>query len=242
MALPPPPKRSTEAGTDVSDAVAQARTKARRRLVGALVLLGIGIVAFPLVFESQPRPVAVDIPIEIPRKDGAPPLAVPAPRPIAPAASVAAPVDAAPAPVEKAEVVEKPAERTVEKPAEKPTERPVEKPAPAEKPARPVAASAPPARTDGARAQALLEGAAASKPAATGRFVVQVGAFTDAAAVREARARVEKLGLKTYTQAVETSTGTRTRVRMGPFDSREDAERALARAKAAGLDGVLLTL
>jgi DedD protein len=241
MALPPPPKRSTEAGADVSDAVSQARTKARRRLVGALVLLGIGIVAFPLVFETQPRPVAVDIPIEIPRKDGAPPLAMPAPRPVAPAASVAAPLDAAPTPpaaVAKAEVVEKPAE----KPVEKPIEKPVEKPAAAEKPARPAAASAPPARADGARAQALLEGAAASKPAATGRFVVQVGAFSDATAVREARARVEKLGLKSYTQAVETSSGTRTRVRLGPFDSREDAERALARAKAAGLDAALLTL
>jgi DedD protein len=241
MALPPPPKRSSEAGAEASDVVAQARTKARRRLVGALVLLGVGIVAFPLVFETQPRPVAVDIPIEIPRKDGAPPLAMPAARPVLPAASVAAPVDdasaapravaaSAPVPVAKAAGGDNPAEKPVEKPAEKPAEKPV------------AAASAPARAADGARARALLEGAAASKPASAGRFVVQVGAFTDAAAVREARAKVEKLGLKTYTQAVETSSGTRTRVRMGPFDSREDAERALARAKAAGLDGVLLTL
>ena len=89
----------------------------------------------------------------------------------------------------------------------------------------------------------MLDGSGASKPAAAaGRFVVQVGAFTAAAAVREARAKADKLGFKTYTQAVDTSTGTRTRVRMGPFDSREEADAALRKAKAAGLDGVVLTL
>ena len=48
-------------------------------LVAWPVLLGVGIIGFPLLFETQPRPIAVDIPIEIPRKDNAPPLAMPAP-------------------------------------------------------------------------------------------------------------------------------------------------------------------
>src|SRR3954451_1261653 len=65
---------------DGGDAVLQARTRARRRLIGAVVLLGVGIIGFPLVFETQPRPIPVDIPIEIPRKEGAAPLVVPAPR------------------------------------------------------------------------------------------------------------------------------------------------------------------
>ena len=71
------------------DAVAAARTRARRRLIGAAVLLGIGVVGFPLLFETQTRPVPVDIPIEIPRKDGAPPLAPPAASPALSAASAA---------------------------------------------------------------------------------------------------------------------------------------------------------
>src|SRR5215218_4244381 len=65
---------------DAGDAVQQARTRARRRLIGAVVLLAIGIIGFPLVFETQPRPIPVDVPIEIPRRDALPPLAMPPPR------------------------------------------------------------------------------------------------------------------------------------------------------------------
>ena len=60
-----------------ADAVQQARTRARQRLIGAVVLLAIGIIGFPLVFETQPRPIPVDVPIEIPRRDSLPPLAMP---------------------------------------------------------------------------------------------------------------------------------------------------------------------
>src|SRR5829696_6725868 len=60
-----------------ADAVQQARTRARQRLIGAIVLLAIGIIGFPLVFETQPRPIPVDIPIEIPKRDALPPLASP---------------------------------------------------------------------------------------------------------------------------------------------------------------------
>ena len=118
-----------------------------------------------------------------------------------------------------------------------------------------AAAGAPPAvpvsrPDDGARARALLEGAgAAAKPEGAAaadkseaRFVVQVGAYSDAATLREARQRVEKLGLKTYTQVVETPTGKRTRVRVGPFESRAEAEAVAARIKATGLSVVVLTL
>jgi DedD protein len=187
--------------------------------------------------------VAVDIPIDLHRKDGAPPLVMPAPRTAAAPASVAVPVDdavAVPKPAASSAAPAKPV--AVEKPV--PVEKPADKPG--DKPTARAAAAAsavPPAKADGARAQALLEAGAASKPTeGGGRFVVQVGAFTDPAAVREARAKVEKLGLKSYTQAVESSTGPRTRVRVGPFASREDAERALGKAKAAGLDGVVLSL
>jgi DedD protein len=85
---------------------------------------------------------------------------------------------------------------------------------------------------------------AASKPVVdgAGRFVVQVGAFAETSATREARTKVEKLGLATYTQVVETPDGKRTRVRVGPFASREEADKAAARLKAAGLPGAVLTL
>ncbi len=72
--------------------------------------------------------------------------------------------------------------------------------------------------------------------------MVQVGAFADPKTLREARERVEKLGLKTYTQVVDTAAGKRTRVRVGPYTSREVAQAAAAKLKAGGMPGALLEL
>ncbi|MBX3635433.1 MAG: SPOR domain-containing protein, partial [Rubrivivax sp.] len=116
-----------------------------------------------------------------------------------------------------------------------------------------VPTPAPPARgNDGERARALLQGQGSAPPAppappaaaaeAAGRFVVQVGAFSDANVLRETRAKVERLGLKTYTQVIAANGGSRTRVRVGPFDTREQADAAAARIKAAGLPASILTL
>ena len=83
-----------------------------------------------------------------------------------------------------------------------------------------------------AKANALLEGKdAAAKPE---RFVVQVGAYSEAAKLREVRQKLEKAGLKTYTQVVDTKDGKRTRVRVGPFGSTAEADKVAARIK--GLD------
>jgi len=119
-----------------------------------------------------------------------------------------------------------------------------------------ASAAAPANANDGQRAKALLEGAtlAGTAPAADtsgpasvaidgrpSRFIVQVGAYADANAVREARQKVEKLGLKTYTQVIDAEAGKRTRVRVGPFATREEAETAWRTLKAAGLPGNILT-
>ena len=216
---------------DEAASVQAARTRARRRLIGAAVLVGVGIIGFPLLFETQPRPIAVDIPIVIPSRDNAPALALP-------------PAKTSPPPT---------AQASVPAPATEPAPSPVvADPAPAVAP--PVAAAPPPPRpapdpSEAKRAQALLEGkpvaaapAAVASEAKTARFVVQAGAYTDAATLREARQKVEKLGLKTYTQVVETDSGSRTRVRVGPFDTREEAEKAAARIKSSGLAANILSL
>jgi DedD protein len=232
------PAAKASAGGDTAQAVDAARTTARRRLIGAVLLLGIGVIAFPLLFETQPRPLPVDIPIEIPKKDGLAPLAMPAPRPAAPEASAASPSPKAATPAPTM-ITETKAEAGKEVPA--PTESAAKtsaKPEPATKPeptAKAVASKPAPVPA----APAAENKAGGEVP---GRFVVQVGAFADSSGAREARAKVEKLGLKTYTQAVETDKGTRTRVRLGPFSSRDDAEKAAAKLKAAGLPAAVLTL
>ena len=212
-----------------------ARTRARRRLIGAVLLLGIGVIAFPLLFETEPRPIPVDLPIEIPKKDGAPPLAMPAP--VAPAASSAVAQASAPPPMITEPAVEAtPVPAPASAPVAPPPALAASKPAPK--------ASAP--RNDGARAQALLEGqgpaAPASAPAAAARYVVQIGAFAEDKTVREVRAKAEKAGLVTYTQDVNAAAGKRTRVRVGPFPRREEAEAAAAKAQKAGLPASVIRL
>ena len=260
-----------------TDPVQQARTRARQRLIGAVILLAIGIIGFPLVFETQPRPIPVDIPIEIPRRDALPPLAVPpsavssAPAVAAPAASRPRPAPAAPPTAAKPDT-EMITESRNEAGREVAPARAAASAAPrlaASAPVRAAASTAaaseprrvagaasvaaPPARPpasaarpegDGDRARALLEGRplAAAASAEAPRFVVQVGAFADADAARETRLKAEKLGLKTYTQVAQTASGSRIRVRIGPFTSRADADAALAKAAAAGMTAVVLTL
>lgn len=226
------------------------RRRARHRLIGASVLVLAGVIGLPLLFDTQPRPIPVDISIDIPAKNGVKPLSLPAEKPQASAAKVDGLADGeeavakAPAKAEppapqapaKVEVAAKPAAEPASKPAE-PAPAPTPKPAPAPAPeaAKPAAAPAP---VDAARAQALLEG----KTAPAARVVVQVGAFADQARASEVRQRLERAGLKTYTHVADTPEGKRIRVRLGPFDSRAEAEKAANKVKSLGLPAAILTL
>ena len=248
---------------DPAALVEEVRTRARRRLIGAVVLVAIGIVGFPLVFETKPRPIPVDIAIELTRNDSAsvqsavirptgstPPASsttgTPAGTPIItetraePVRDLTVPSRAASAAPTNTLLA---SDGGIATPAPVVSARPT---ADADSVASVAVARAPsstkPASTaEATRALALLEGVQAAKPAA-GRFVVQVGAFAESAAANDTRQRVEKLGLKTYTQVALTPSGSRIRVRVGPFATRDEADRAQARAKSAGLAAVVLTL
>lgn len=172
------------------------RKRAKQRLIGASVLVLMGVVGFPLVFDTEPRPVAGDIPIEIPGKNALKPLVIPAsPAPavtspraasatasekVAAAASlspreeifsskpVSAPAESAPPAIKKeAKHEPRPAVKPEPKPAPKPEVKPVAKPA--------VKAETSPApknnaaNDDGARAIALLNGTQAPKAAAVAK-------------------------------------------------------------------------
>ena len=235
-----------------SAAVTQARIHARRRLIGAAVLLLLGVLLFPLVFETQPRPLRMDLPMVVaPDKAGGAPgaasvsgslgssVAVPPPAvaaATATAATTATPTPgAAPAPTvrpappmitETAEPEPQAAAQTGAQPAT-PAPRAASTPA-ASKTAPPAArpASAPAKAASKPAATAAAAAAPASQDASA-RFVVQVGAFADDATVRQTRQKVEKLGLKTYTQEVNTDAGKRVRVRVGPFATRDEASQVL---------------
>ena len=201
------------------------RKRAKHRLIGAAVLVLVGVVGFPLLFDSQPRPIPIDIAIEIPARQSVKPLATPTPASATPAPS-AAPATPAPDPA------------PVAPPAPVASVTPV--------PAAPAAAvpAAPRLADDSARAKALLE----DKPVASAnaptdlRLVVQVGAFADAAKAREVRLKLEKAGLKTYTQVADSKEGKRTRVRVGPFANKAEADQAALKIKALDLPATILSL
>ena len=263
---------SPTAGSAVqAQSVEVLRKRARHRLMGASVLVLLGVVIFPLLFDTQPRPVAVDIPIEIPGKNSVKPLVVSTPvvaTSPAPAERVAAaaslspkeeiftskplptPAETAPAAIKKEASPEPNRDTKVNVAAEgKPAVKPAVKAEPR--------LAAKPAVTDGdaARAAALLNGAGAGEPAkpaaaepkvaaaeAKGRMVVQVGAFAESAKADETRQKLEKAGLKTYTQVAETKDGKRIRVRVGPFASRAEAEKAVNKIRSLDLPVAILSL
>jgi DedD protein len=72
--------------------------------------------------------------------------------------------------------------------------------------------------------------------------VVQVGAYNDVERLKAARAKLQKLGYASYTQDVDSTTGRRTRVRVGPFNTRAEADAVAARVKTVGLQTAVLSL
>ena len=81
------------------------RKRARHRLIGAAALVLIGVIGFPLLFDSQPRPIDVDIVINIPEKNKVAPLAATPSVVAASQADVPPPPPPAPQPVEKETLV-----------------------------------------------------------------------------------------------------------------------------------------
>lgn len=247
--------RSGPSGNAPTPTIDAVRRRARHRLIGASVLVAVGVIGFPLLFDTQPRPIPVDIPIEIPARSTPSPAAKAPASAVAPAASaptggklpmITEPAEAAPKAASAPATAAATATASAPASAPSPAPAPVAPPAPAQAPApTPAPAPARPAATEAARAEALLKGQPnpkAASPAATARLVVQVGAYADEDRVRDVRQKLEKAGLKTYVHTASTPEGKRTRVRVGPFDTRADADKAAARVKALGLPAAVLTL
>jgi DedD protein len=288
-----PKRRSRDREED--DPVLPEKKRARRRLVGAIMLaLGVAV-GLPMLLDSEPKPLSSDIEIKIPSKDKpsadvapAPSAAVPAAAALdskeeivddvkpAPAAKLspaaAAPVVAA-VDTTKADEAKAKAEARAEAQARAQADRELKArqdadykqeqerklaeakaeaklkekqdaerklaEAKAAKPAETKSAAKPDTKSEDARALAILEGKGAA-PAADGqKFVLQVVALSDQAKVDELRARLKNAGISSFTQ--KTASGI-TRVRVGPFSSKEEAEKVKAKLNSMGLDGRLETV
>lgn len=73
-------------------------------------------------------------------------------------------------------------------------------------------------------------------------FVVQLGAFSDSAKAKDQQSRLASNGInKSYTETIKNDNTEVTRVRIGPFSTREAAEEGRKKLKRLGLDGVVMS-
>lgn len=225
----------------VSDEELQLKKRARRRLIGAIALVTTVAVVLPMVLDSEPRQVAQDINIKIPSPDSGAFTSKVAPLPPLP---VSKPVAKAPVPPESPAVADvKPVAEPKPAAAVKETAKAAEKakvakpPAPQEaaKQAAPAPKEEPPKQ-----ASPAPKVEAPKKAAPAGPFVVQVVALTDAEKAKQMQQQISSAGIKAYTEVVKTAKGNVTRVRVGPFATRNAAEKAQQQLKAIGLDGKVI--
>jgi DedD protein len=214
-----------------TDPTAVLRARARRRLIGAAALLLLVVIVVPMVLDPEPKPVPDNIPIDIPSEKTkfSPRLALP-PVPAQESVPVAPPPDAAPT---KAAPPAPAAAPAATPPAVADTAK--------DKPAKSVEAS----KAEERRAREVLDGKAGPEkvpvPVKGGKFAVQAAATSSEAAALELSERLKKAGLPPYTERIDTAEGARYRVRVGPYASRDEAERVRGRLKALGINANIVS-
>jgi len=256
-------ERKTDSAEQIVD---EMKRKARRRLVGAVVLALAAVIVLPLLLEREPRPLGDDVSVQIPPVDEGKfinRLTCKAPEKALPKAESKA-ITAAPAASEP-----KPEPRAGAAPAA--TEPPSASAAavpPSSPP--PVARSEPPAATAAPKAEPVVKAPPmepgteakpgtvadaksaptmsmqAEAPAAAPSsavlnadgFVVQLAAFADDKGANALANKLKKNGYAAYVQAVETSRGTLWRVRVGGYATRQQADAARAALKSEGYNGI----
>lgn len=197
----------------ISDEELQLRKRARRRLIGAVVLVLVIVVVLPMVLDTEPRPTGQPVPVQIPSLDSGPfsPKGTPsteAPKP----------------PVAQAERATDAGKKAVS------TAQPVR--------SEPAAVRTPVKATVKAPVKAAQAPGSAAAPAAPGeRYVVQVIALADADRAKKLQQKIAAAGIESYTEVVKTQKGDVTRVRAGPFASRDAAEKAREQLRKLGMSG-----
>lgn len=228
---------------------ADLRIKARRRLAGAVVLILAAVVVLPMLLDSEPAPVASNIPIRIPDRQTPfqPNLTEPntsaASTETAPttglitASSESTPASAAGSPQTKPDAASKPALTPSQDASRAPT---------TSSPAAPITQQR---RDDAARALALLEGrspvasAPSPKPPVRGNFVVQAMSLDSSAEAQKQRNVLISAGLNNafVDGPIDVNGRPKYRVRVGPFQSREAAQAAQTRLRTQGYGGAFIT-
>jgi DedD protein len=206
-----------------NDETLELRRRARRRLIGAIAVVLALVLIPPWVMDLEPKPVVTNLTVEIPKQQPGG-LKLPA----APAGTPAKAPDAAAAPGARSAASEAiPRPPDVKPESGLPGERPnPAAPAPKAAVARAAPGDAAHKEAEAKRAEAILNADA---------FVVPLGAFANRENVKQLEAKLSKAGVKYFTETVGTPGGEQTRVRAGPFPTKDAAEGARERLKTLGL-------
>ncbi|MHB9016639.1 MAG: SPOR domain-containing protein [Burkholderiales bacterium] len=230
------------------------KRRARQRLTGAIVLLIATAIILPLLLDKSPRPLNSDVVIDMPQTKASPakpsvqtadvpaeklPIVAPPPKNAVPLAAPVAPVPPATPPIARYSAVKavqpdaadhKKSENSADA---KKIRHPADKP-------KSIHTAAPAAVEHSAKQP--VDAKPAANPKTTNdhtRYVVQLGAFSSAANVRQLCDRLKKAGVVTYTEILPSGS---TRVRAGPFSSYELADKTLAKISMAGIQAQIVPL
>jgi DedD protein len=204
-------RKDETSNADRSDPAQQMRARARRRLIGAAALLLAAVIIVPMLLDPAPKPLPGNIPIDMPSEKS----------PFKPRIAVPPVPEAGNAPMIP------PPDAEAEPKAAKTAPTPEAKSAAAD--AKAPAAKAP-EKSEPAKAAVV-----------GGKVYLQIAALGTESAARDLVARLKKAGHATIVEKVDTKDGARWRVRVGPFATREDAEQARTKLRAAGFQANAVT-
>lgn len=198
-----------EYADDTLDPEFPQKQRARRRLIGAVVLMVAAVIVLPIVFETKPRPVSEDVSVKVSGGQGGAqkPRVEPRkadPLPPAPAASTAR---------NDAEALDA-GEEIVSTP--KPAATSTTAAAAADKPAQ--------------RAEAKPEARQGS-----GKYLILIGAFSSEERAKGWLAKLKASKVPAYVEKKVLADGERILLRAGPFSDRDAADAADKRVRAVGL-------
>jgi len=202
-------------GADANDPTAALRIRARRRLIGAAALLLAAVILVPLLLDPTPRPTVDNIPIDIPSEK----------TPFTPRLSLPPVPDPGQTPIAPAPDLAPDAEKGKSETGAAKSEPPK---ADSAKPAETKSKPPPEAKTDNS---------AKSKGQ---KIVLQAAALSTDAAAQDLSDRLRKAGFTPFTEKVDTADGVRFRVRVGPYATRDEAQRAQAKLRAIGVSATLV--
>jgi DedD protein len=200
------------------------KRRARRRLVGAIALVLLFVIVLPVILDQEPKPVTQTLTVQIPSQDAGRFNTRVLPPPASPPAT--------------------PQRGEPPQPAKTAPEKRSESAKPDPKRAKAVARSESRAAgvKNGAKAgsrEVAKAGDAGSRRADSlpngDAYIVPLGAFANSENVKSVQEKAASAGIKSYTEKIKGAQGEQTRVRAGPFQSKESAEGAREKLKSLGL-------